>query len=72
MEHKTRFINKQNRCSNMHMLLKFKKTYKLSISITSKNLLIEVYAIGAQQMDLLKSNRIKRLDHLKTLQIGFG
>ncbi len=56
----------------MHMLLKFKKTYKLSISITSKNLLIEVYAIGAQQMDLLKSNRIKRLEHLKTLQIGFG
>ncbi len=70
MEHKTRSTNKQNICSNMHMLLKFKKPYKLSISTTSKNLLIEVCAIGAQQMDLLKSNRIKRLEHLKTLQIG--
>jgi len=54
----------------MHMLLEFKKPYKLSISTTNKNLLIEVYAIGAQQMDLLKSNKIKRLEHLKTLQVG--
>jgi hypothetical protein len=52
------------------MLLEFKKPYKLSISTTSHNLLIEVCAIEAQQMDLLKSNRIKRLKHLKTLQVG--
>ncbi len=70
VECKTRSTNKQNKCSYMHMLLEFKKPYKLSISTTSHNLLIEVCAIEAQQMDLLKSNRIKRLKHLKTLQVG--
>jgi len=29
-----------------------------------------VCAIGVQQMDLLKSSRIKCLEHLKTLQVG--
>jgi hypothetical protein len=33
-------------------------------------LLKEVCAIGGQQMDLLKSSKIKCLEHLKTLQVG--
>jgi hypothetical protein len=33
-------------------------------------LLKKVCAIGAQQMDLVKSNKIKRLEQLKTLQVG--
>jgi hypothetical protein len=52
------------------MLLELKKPYKLFISTTSQNLLKKVCVIGAQQMDLLKSGKIKHLGHLKTLQVG--
>jgi len=51
----------------MHMLLELKKPYKLFVSTTSENLHKKVCAIGAQQMDLLKSSRIKCIGHLKTL-----
>ncbi len=55
----------------MHMQLQFKKPYLLFVSTTSHtSLLKEVCVIGDQQMDLLKSSRIKCLEHLKTLQVG--
>jgi hypothetical protein len=52
------------------MLLELKKPYILFVSITSQNLLKEVCVIGIQQMDLLKNSKIKRLEHLKVLQVG--
>jgi hypothetical protein len=65
VECKTRFANKYNRCSNMYMLLQFKRPYLLFVSTTSHtSLLKEVCVIGVQQMDLLKSSRIKHLEHL--------
>jgi hypothetical protein len=70
VECKTKSTKKQNKCSNMHMLLELKEPYKLYVSTTSQNLFKEVCAIGIQQMDLLKSNTIKRLEHLKSLQVG--
>jgi hypothetical protein len=70
MERKTKSTNKQNKCSNMHILLELTKPYTLFVSITSQNLVKEVCAIGAQEMDLLKYSIIKRLKHLKTLQVG--
>jgi hypothetical protein len=54
----------------MHQMLELTKPYTLFINITSQNLVKEVCAIGAQQMDLLKYSIIKRLKHLKTLQVG--
>jgi len=55
----------------MHMQLQFKKPYLLFISTTTHiSLFKEVCAIGVQEMDLLKSSRIKHLKHLKTLQVG--
>ncbi len=48
VEHKTRSINKQNKCLDMHML-ELKKPYIFwSVSITSQNLLQDVYAIEVQ------------------------
>jgi hypothetical protein len=55
----------------MCMLLQFKKPYLLFVSTSSHTSLFkEVCVIGVQQMDLLKNSRIKRLEHLKTLQVG--
>ncbi len=73
VECKTKSTYTHNRCSDiLHMLLELKKPYILFVSTTSQNLLKEVCVIGIQQMDLLllKSSKIKHLEHLKTLQVG--
>ncbi len=70
VKHKTKSTNKQNKCSNMHMLLELTKPYTLFVSTTSQILFKEVCAIKVQQMDLLKNSIINRLKHLKTLQVG--
>jgi hypothetical protein len=61
VECKTKSTYTHNRCSDI-----------LFVSTTSQNLLKEVCVIGIQQMDLLllKSSKIKHLEHLKTLQVG--
>lgn len=53
VECKTRSTNIKKRCSDIHMLLELKKSYKLFV-VTSQNLLKEVCAIGAQQNQFIE------------------